>query len=157
VATETPTLNPNPTQSPEPPDLEGHPFSTRDVRQAIEKDGNGYSFRYVAREPLCPQTSVPELSVWSGNLAGSDFGPVLVLWLYPSEATLRQEWDVSGEHPRPLLDGCELPTEFAYWNGNAILAFEIWLGLGEEFSVDEHDESPDDHPAVRAFLNDLTP
>ena len=74
--TDTPTPEPEAESSPEPPDLEGDPFSTDDIRQAAEKGGSGYSFWYVEREPLCPQTSVPEFPVWSANLATSITAPL---------------------------------------------------------------------------------
>jgi hypothetical protein len=125
------------------------------VRAAIENGGLGFSFLYFERQPLCPQTSVPELPVWSANLAGSDFGAVYAVWVYPDEAAAREEWDVSGERPRLLFEGCQLPTEYVYWNANVVMAFEVWSGLDEEYTVEEHGESPDEHPAVLAFVNDL--
>ncbi len=137
-------------------DLDGLPFSTADLRQAVETAG--YSFSGVeTRKPLCPHTSVPELPFWSANLAGSDSGPILVVWVYPNFEALAAEWEAEpGAPPKPLLDGCELPTGFVYWNQNLVLVFETWSSLGVESPVDIEGRLPSDHPAIIAFLS-MTP
>ena len=163
----TSTLEIAPTQAPATPaagapalrpaadgsgDLSGVPFSTADVRKAIE--AAGYSLSPVAgRAALCPQTSVSELPFWSANLAGSDSGPILVLWVYPSIEALAAEWQAEpGAPPKPQLDGCALPTGFAYWNQNLVLVFETWSNLGVESPVGVDGRIPGEHPAVQAFL-----
>ena len=137
-------------------DLTGFPFSTSDLRQALEIAG--YSFSGVEeRAPICPQTSVPELPFWSPNLAGNDSGPILVLWVYPTFEALEADWEAEpGAPPKPLLDGCELPTGFVYWNQNLVLVFETWSSLGVESPVDIDGRIPSEHPAVTAFLS-MTP
>ncbi len=137
-------------------DLAGLPFSTADLRQAVETAG--YSFSGVeTRKPLCPHTSVPELPFWSANLAGGDAGPILVVWVYPSLEALAAEWEAeAGAPPKPLLEGCDLPTGFVYWNQNLVLVFETWSSLGVESPVDIEGRLPSEHPAIIAFLS-MTP
>ena len=155
--TQPPRPTPSPTRvgPPEPRegDESGVPFSTVDVRVAVE-DGRGYSFWLVEQErpTLCPASAVPGRPYWSSNLLGSDFGPVFVLWVYPDALALEADWDVEpGEVPAPRFD-CDLPSGFVYWNENLILAFDVWLSLGEPLPLHEHWESPSDMPAVEAFL-----
>jgi len=96
VVTETPepTASATPTvvAAPEvrPGDASGVPFSTLDVRLAVE-EGRGYSFWLVEqRDALCPTSSIPGGSYWSAALLGSDFGPVYTLWVYPDVDALKQ-------------------------------------------------------------------
>lgn len=109
------------------------------------------------RAPLCPASAPPGLPYWSANLAGSDFGPIWVLRVYPDTDALQEDWEtVPGEAPRSRIQGCELPTGFVYWNENLVMTFAVWLSLGEELPMERHDQSLSEHPAVRGFLG-LTP
>ncbi len=153
----TPTLTPTAAATAADPearlgDVSGVPFSTVDVRLAVE-EGRGYSFWLVEeRAPLCPGSSVPGRPYWSANLAGSDFGPVFVLWVYADVDALRLDWEaVPGEAPVPLFD-CELPSGFVYWNENLVFTFDVWLSLGEPLPLAAHPESPSEMPAIDAFL-----
>ncbi len=139
-----------------PGDLAGLPFSTGDVRAAAEQAG--VTFLPVEdRAPLCPGSAAPGRPYWSANLAGSDFGPIWVLWVYPDAAAFQEDWEtIPGEAPRPRVEDCELPTGFVYWNENLVMTFAVWLSLGEEIPMERHNESPGDHPAVHVFL-ELTP
>jgi hypothetical protein len=165
----TPTPVVAPTQQPRPAatsaappqprdgDLDGSPLSTIDVRVAVE-DGRGYSFWLVddERPQLCPASAVPGRAYWSANLQGSDFGPVFVLWVYSDADAVEADWAAEvGEAPAPKFD-CELPSGFVYWNENLILAFDVWLSVGQSLPLHEHWESPSDMPAALAFL-ELTP
>ena len=154
--TPEPTASATPTvvAAPEvrPGDASGVPFSTSDVRMAVE-EGRGYSFWLIEeREAPCAGSAVPGYPYWSANLAGSDFGPVFVLWVYPNVEALRKDWDaVPGEAPTPRFD-CEPPSGFIYWNENLIMVFDVWFSLGEALPLENHWESPSDMPAVEAFL-----
>lgn len=154
-----PTTQPRPVATsvapaePRAGDLQGSPFSTIDVRVSVE-DERGYSFWLVDEErpQLCPESAVPGRAYWSANLGGSDFGPVFVLWVYPDVDALEADWNAEvGESPTPKFD-CELPSGFVYWNENLILAFDVWLSLGEPLPLHDHWESPSDMPAALAFL-----
>jgi len=134
------------------PDDDGEPFSTDTIARAVVSAG--YSFFVSKDRPVvCPGASVEETAFWSSNLRGSDFGPILNLWVYPDADALAAEWEVGPNGaPSPLVGDCELANDFVYVNANAVLAFEVWVSLGEEYGPHGHGESPNDHPAVRAFL-----
>ncbi len=163
-ATPAPTSTPEtaPTQAPSvgptdtSRDLTGFPFSTADLRQAIETAG--YSFAPLTNiAPICPQTSVPEQAFWSVNLTDGDSGPILVLWVYPNSETLKADWQAEpGQAPQSLLSKCGLPSGFAYWNENSIMVFAAWFSLGIESATGPDEQSPGQHPAVQAFL-ELSP
>lgn len=159
TATAAATPVPAPTPTPSPDDLTGLPFSTHDVRLAVE--GAGYTFWTADREgfrdllpdPFCRETAVPGLSFWSANKQGSDFGPVYVLWVYPDIEALRADWDAThGERPELLVEGCELPYGFVWWNANAVMAFQAFLGPGGLGGLGSSVDGPADFPAVPAFL-----
>ena len=137
-------------------DLAGFPFSTGDMRLAVEQAGVTFLLVELG-DTICPGSAVPGRPYWSANRAGSDFGPVFLLWVYPDQDALGEDWEAApGEAPRLRVEGCELPTGFVYWNENLVLTFAVWLSAGEELTLDGHHEGPGDHPAVRAFLG-LTP
>jgi hypothetical protein len=151
-----PSLPPEPTVGSPPEarlgDAGGAPFSTVDVRVAVEDERN-YSFWLVdERASPCPGSAVPGRPYWSANLAGSDFGPLFFLWVYPDVDALREDWEANpGEAPSPRFD-CELPSGFVYWNENLILVFDVWISLGEPVPLESHWENPGNTPAVGAFL-----
>ena len=146
--TQAPSVGPTDTSR----DLTGFPFSTADLRQAIETAG--YSFAPLTNiAPICPQTSVPEQAFWSVNLTDGDSGPILVLWVYPNSETLKADWQAEPGHaPQSLLPNCGLPSGFAYWNENLVMVFVAWFSLGIESATSPDGQSPGQHPAVQAFL-----
>jgi len=152
TTTPTATAQPTATGSPNPSvatDVEGFPFGTADVRAAVEERGFGF-VPVGDRAPICPASSVTGRAFWSANLAGSDSGPLLVLWVYEDPSALKLDWEVEpGSAPSPRFD-CELPSGFVYWNENMVLALETWLAGGSDVPIG--DERPSDHPAVQAFL-----
>ncbi len=150
--TQAPSVGPTDTSR----DLTGFPFSTADLRQAIETAG--YSFAPLTNiAPICPQTSVPEQAFWSVNLTDGDSGPILVLWVYPNSETLKADWQAEpGQAPQSLLSKCGLPSGFAYWNENLVMVFAAWFSLGIESATSPDEQSPGQHPAVQAFL-ELSP
>ena len=150
--TQAPSVGPTDTSR----DLTGFPFSTADLRQAIETAG--YSFAPLTNiAPICPQTSVPEQAFWSVNLTGGDSGPILVLWVYPNFETLKADWQAEPGHaPQSLLPNCGLPSGFAYWSENLVMVFAAWFSLGIESATSPDEQSPGQHPAVQAFL-ELSP
>ena len=163
-ATPAPTSTPEiaPTQAPSvgptdtSRDLTGFPFSTADLRQAIETAGYSFAPR-TNIAPICPQTSVPEQAFWSVNLTDGDSGPILVLWVYPNSETLKADWQAEPGHaPQSLLPNCGLPSGFAYWNENLVMVFAAWFSLGIESATIPDEQSPGQHPAVQAFL-ELSP
>ena len=103
----------------------------------------------VERPALCPATSVPEFPFWAANWHGSDFGPILVLWVYPTVEAREAEWLVTPDHAVESQLGCELPTEYAWVNENAVLVFRTWVTAGEEYL--DHVDPPTVFPPVEAF------
>ena len=150
--TQAPSVGPTDTSR----DLTGFPFSTADLRQAIETAG--YSFAPLTNiAPICPHTSVPEQAFWSVNLTDGDSGPILVLWVYPNSETLKADWQAEPGHaPQSPLPNCGLPSGFAYWNENLVMVFAAWFSLGIESATSPDEQSPGQHPAVQAFL-ELSP
>ncbi len=150
--TQAPSVGPTDTSR----DLTGLPFSTADLRQAIETAGSSFApLTNIA--PICPQTSVPEQAFWSVNLTDGDSGPILVLWVYPNSETLKADWRAEpGQAPQSLLSNCGLPSGFAYWNENLVMVFAAWFSLGIESATGPDEQSPGQHPAVQAFL-ELSP
>ena len=150
--TQAPSVGPTDTSR----DLTGFPFSTADLRQAIETAG--YSFAPLTNiAPICPQTSVPEQAFWSVNLTDGDSGPILALWVYPNFETLKADWQAEPGHaPQSLLPNCGLPSGFAYWSENLVMVFAAWFSRGIESATSPDEQSPGQHPAVQAFL-ELSP
>lgn len=153
AATATPSATGTPSGGGEPADLEGVPFSTGDVRAAV--DGTGYTFYYLAeREPLCEEAAVAEHPFWAAG-AATDFGFVYVLWVYPDVNAMETDWEFADGRLESRV-GCELPNGFVYFNANAVLAFETWHTAGADAGPAEGSPSPGDHPVVQAFL-EMTP
>jgi len=101
--------------------------------------------------PLCSDTSVAELPVWMASDAGTDYGPVFVLWVYPDSAAMAEDWSTGSDGVQSLL-GCELPTGSVYWHANTILAFRTWMGLGEDVRPYDPLRDPREEAPVQAFL-----
>ena len=135
-----------------PGDADGMPFSTVDLRVAVEEERRHSFWLIDDREELCPASAVPGLAYWSAGLGGTDFGPVYVLWVYPDETALRRDWQVADdERPAPRFS-CDLPSGSVFWNQNLVMTFDVWLSAGEALPLHGHHESPRDMPAVDAFL-----
>lgn len=151
---ETPTPTPAPTGQPAssqgsvPDDLQGTPYSTADFRAAVE--AAGATFQGLALDPLCPNTSVPELTFLASE--GNETGPVFSIWVYPDATALAGDW-ATGDAVRPLTEPCALPTASVYWNRNVVLAYrsEMEGGTGVAPAASGRNTIP-----VQVFLN-LTP
>ena len=102
-------------------------------------------------EPLCPDTAIAELPVWTAHDGGTDFGPVFVLWVYPDEETLALDWSTGPDGVEPKTS-CNLPTGYVYWNANTILAFRTWFSVGEDVGPYDAERDPREQGAVDAFL-----
>ncbi len=150
AATGTATATPSGGTSSTAGDLEGVPYSTSDVRAAVESAGR--TFLVVDdREPLCAGTSVEETTFWAASSGGSDYGPLWTLWVYPDSEAREDDWQLSEGELQPQVDDCEPPTGFNYFNANTVLVFTGWSGLGEESLYDEN-RSPGEDAAKEAFV-----
>jgi hypothetical protein len=150
AGTATPQATASPSGDSTAGDVEGFPFSTADIRATVE--ARGFSFLLLTdRGALCGGATVEVHSFWSANLAGSDSGPALAVWVYPDRDALEADWSVAtGSAPEPRF-GCELPTGFVYWNENLVMALDTWLAAGSEVAIGN--ESPSQHPAIEGFLS----
>lgn len=144
----TPTAQPASSQGNVPDDLRGTPYSTADLRAAIESAGA--TFEGLAVDAMCPNTSVPELTFLASN--GNETGPVFSVWVYPDSTALAGDW-ATGNAVNPLTEPCSLPTASVYWNRNVVLAYrsEIEGGTDVGPAASGRNTIP-----VQAFLN-LTP
>ena len=49
---------------------------------------------------------------------------VYAIWMYPTPEALAEDWAVTpGDAPEARFGACALPTGYAYWNENLLLAF----------------------------------
>ena len=155
TSTATATPVPAPTAPPAAGDVAGFPFSTGDVRAAVE--GAGVTFKELSdRELPCSGASATGKAYWTAG-AATDFGAAFALWVYPNTEAVRTDWEVTpGERPLSLLDGCDAGSGFVYWNENLVMAFVFWLSAGEELPLGAHSESPAEEfasrRAIEAFL-----
>jgi hypothetical protein len=137
------------TPQPQAGDLRGTPFSTADVRAAVNAAGRVF-FVDTDRKPLCPNTTVREVTFWAASAGGTDYGPNWALWVYPDADALAADWDVSSGKVRPRTP-CDLPTGWTYWNSNLVLTFVTWSGVGGDVPFDPL-RSPGDDAVPAAFL-----
>lgn len=143
--TPTPTAQPASSQGSIPDDLQGSPYSTADFRAAIE--AAGATFQGLALDPLCPNTSVPELSFLASN--GNETGPVFSVWVYPDSTARTNDW-ATGNAVSPLTEPCTLPTASVYWNRNVVLAYRSEIEGGTDVGPATSGRTT---IPVQAFLN----
>lgn len=156
-ATETPdatgtpsaTATPSGGGEPEEGDLAGVPYSTGDVRAAVEAAGRTFILD-DERAPLCPNTSVAE-TVFLASDPVEATGANWALWVYPDDEVLEDDWEIDDGQLEPRSDDCELPTGFNYFNANVVMAFVSWEGADGETTFDE-ERSPREDAAIEAFL-----
>ena len=109
-------------------------------------------------EPECAGASIEPI-VFVGPDSGSNARyAVWALWVYADGDALRAEWAIGADfRVTPLLEDCEPPNGFVYWNENVLVWF---AGLyGSEVAPGSLPAAADEvrsHPVVQAFLG-LTP
>ena len=120
TATPEPSETPTPTATPASSsggtsagDASGVPYSTSDVRAAMEAADVGFEVD-DEREPLCADTSVPETAFDAG-------GSSWALWVYPDSAARESEWVLEDGQLAPQVEDCAPPTGFNYFNANLVL------------------------------------
>jgi len=80
------------------------------VRAAV--DGSGLTFILLKeRDAICPGSAAPGTSYWTANAAGTDFGPVFVLWVYADLAALEVDWMLVPSIMKLLEVGRAPPTD----------------------------------------------
>ncbi len=159
TATPTPTpAAPTPTTTPIAPTLtplasvEGAlPSTFLELAAALPDDGLRLTDAY---DPVCPGSSVEPIV-----FAGSDSGDgerfaVWVFWPYPDREAFWDEWDINSEgRAGPLLDGCEPPNGYVYFNRGLLIWFAGFYGSDvEPGSPPTSRAEVRQHPVIRAFL-----
>jgi hypothetical protein len=91
----------------------GVPYGTGDVRAALAASGDSVEVD-DEREPLCPDSSVPETALQVGDSSWA-------LWVYEDTSAREAEWQLDDGQLEPQIDGCEPPSGFNYFNANTVL------------------------------------
>ena len=162
TATPTPTLTPTPTPAATPPpvtatptlaepDLADLPGRFRQLAAALPEPGLMLTDVFA---PACPGASVEPIVFVGPDFEDGERFAVWVFWPYPDRAAFWEQWVITSEgRAEPLLDGCEPPNGFIYFNQGRLIWFVGFYGS----EVDPG--SPPDtraeirqHPVIRAFL-----
>lgn len=155
AAASTPTTTATTTPTPAPTraagTIDGDPFSLDDFESALPSPGLAPSDEF---EAACLGASAEPVVFTGPDGASSERHAVWVIWVYADRDAFKADWAV-GEDFRvsPLLDGCEPPNGFVYWNENLLLWFAGFYGsevaLG---SLPATAAEIREHPVVRTFL-----
>jgi hypothetical protein len=107
-----------------------------------------------AYDPACPGSSVePIVFAGTDSEDGGRFA-VWVFWPYADREAFGEEWSISSEgRAEPLLDGCEPPNGYVYFNRGLLMWFVGFYGSGvEPGSPPTSRAEIRQHPVTRAFL-----
>ena len=160
AATATLTSTPSPSPSPTPVTQTPTPTPTPDrmLPPSLEQiaaalPGPGVTLT-DAYDPVCPGAAVEPVVFAGPDFEDGDRYAVWVLWPYPDRAAFWEQWVINAERrAEPLLDGCEPPNGFIYFNQGLLIWFVGFYG-----SEVEPGSPPDtraeirEHPVIRAFL-----
>ncbi|MGE3962267.1 MAG: hypothetical protein AB7F65_11365 [Dehalococcoidia bacterium] len=129
AGTPTPTGTPTPAPTSRPSsgptgNTSGVPYSTTDVRAAMEAAGVGFEVDDES-EPLCSDTAVPETAFRAG-------GSAWALWVYSDSAAREAEWVLEDGQLAAEVEDCVPPTGFNYFNANLVLALVEPGGAGSD-------------------------
>ena len=149
--TATATATPTPAAGPAPVAAEGVPYSLSDLADALAPGGIEASGLYDPAA-ACAGAAVEGVPFVAAGDASAERFAVWVLWVYPDVEAREGDWR-TGQRAEPLVEGCEPPNGFVYWNENLLLWFSGFFGDAVEpgsppLSLEEVRE----HPVVRAFL-----
>lgn len=154
TTTPTPTPTPaaaTPTSTPTASPIGRLPASLEELAAALPDPGVTLTDEY---DPVCPGASVEPVVFAGPDFEGGDRYAVWVFWPYPDRAAFWEQWIINEQRrAEPLLDGCEPPSGFIYFNHGRLIWFVGFYGS----EVDPG--SPPDtraeirqHPVIRAFL-----
>ena len=157
-STATPTSTPSPTPSPPVTTPTPIPTPTRMLPPSLEQiaaalPGPGVTLT-DAFDPVCPGASVEPVVFAGPDYEDGDRYAVWVLWPYPDRAAFWEQWVINAERrAEPLLDGCEPPNGFIYFNQGLLIWFVGFYGSGvEPGSPPDTRAEIREHPVIRAFL-----
>ena len=158
-ATATPTPSPTATATPPPPTATpatptaDQPLPSMFVQLGAALPEPGAVLMDFF-EPSCPGASVDPVVFAGPDYEGGERFAVWVFWPYPDREAFWEQWVITAEgRAEPLLDGCEPPNGFVYFNRGLLLWFAGFYGPEVEPG------SPPDtraeilqHPVILAFL-----
>ena len=141
------------------PGIDGVPFSLADFAAALPTPGMRPADEFF--EPSCPGAGgEPVAFIGPDGHGNGPFGggngphPVWVLWVYADHEAFERDWEVDENfRVSPLLDGCEPPTGWVYWNENLVLWFAGLYGANvEPGTLPSTADEVREHPVLRTFL-----
>ena len=142
-ATQTPTPTPTPDRMLPPP--------LDQIAAALPGPGVTLTDAY---DPVCPGASIEPIVFAGPDFEDGDRYAVWVLWPYPDRAAFWEQWVINAERrAEPVLDGCEPPNGFIYFNQGLLIWFVGFYGSGvEPGSPPDTRAEIREHPVIRAFL-----
>lgn len=107
-----------------------------------------------AYDPACPGSSVEPIVFAGADSEDGERFAVWVFWPYPDREVFWEEWDITSEgRAEPLLDGCEPPNGYVYFNRGLLIWFVGFYGSDvEPGSPPTSRAEIRQHPVIRAFL-----
>lgn len=157
-ATPTPPATPPPTTTTATPTLTSLasvdgtlPSTFLELAAALPDDGLRLTDAY---DPVCPGSSVePIVFAGADSEDGGRFA-VWAFWPYPDREAFWEEWDITSEgRAEPLLDGCEPPNGYVYFNRGLLIWFVGFYGSDvEPGSPPTSRAEIRQHPVIQAFL-----
>jgi len=158
TGTPAPTPSPapaTPTPSPRPASSHVLPASFAQLAAALPEPGLILTSAY---DPMCPGASVEPIVFAGPDFEDGDRFGVWVFWPYPNREAFWEQWVITAQgRAQSLLDGCEPPNPYVYFNRGLLIWFVGFYG-----SEVDPGSPPDsraeirEHPVIRAFLG-LTP
>ena len=158
TATPTPVAIPSPTTTAATPTLtplasagRTLPATFLELVAALPDDGLRLTDAY---EPVCPGSSVEPIVFAGTDSADGDRFAVWVFWPYPDREVFWAEWNINSEgRAEPLLDGCEPPNGYVYFNRGLLIWFVGFYGSDvEPGSPPVNRAEIRQHPVTQAFL-----
>lgn len=107
-----------------------------------------------AYEPVCPGSSVEPIVFAGTDSEDGERFAVWAFWPYPDREAFWEEWNINAEgRAEPLLDGCEPPNGYVYFNRGLLIWFVGFYGSGvEPGSPPTSRAEIRGHPVIQAFL-----
>lgn len=164
AATSTPTPSPTPAATPPPatatpttprtgPGSAGQPLPRMFVQLAAALPEPG-AVLMDFYDPSCPGATVEPVVFAGPDYEGGERFAVWVFWPYPDREAFWEQWVITAEgRAEPLLDGCEPPNGFVYFNRGLLIWFAGFYGPEvEPGSPPDTRAEIRQHPVILAFL-----
>ncbi len=154
TSTPAPTPSPvpaTPTPTPAPTSNQVLPPSFTQLAAALPEPGLILTNAY---DPMCPGASVEPIVFAGPDVGDGDRFAVWVLWPYPSREAFWEQWVINERgRAQPLLDGCDPPTPYVYFNRGLLIWFVGFYGSEVDPGSPPNSRAEiREHPVIRAFL-----